>query len=217
MVLKDYLLGFWFLLSGFPSLETVPFLETLVNILLSFPSLLKLKPPFHLIPIPPQKSTKNTHVSHFIASIMLQKVMCYWHKMNLSHPCFTNDVCNHFPAAMVECCWVKRSIRKIQSSAFILSILLEKNKGKSLGWRTPFLPPETPQNKRQHIITMFLFIQRSSISRPKIRMAFGTFIHINKTDKLALNPEENISGQNPLSFGFELFSLLCRVLPKESY
>lgn len=42
MVLKDYLLIHWFLLSGFLSLETVPFLEALVNILLPFLSLLKL-------------------------------------------------------------------------------------------------------------------------------------------------------------------------------
>lgn len=74
MVLKDYLFKLW---SGFLSLETFPFLEALVNILLSLPSLLKIKYPFRFIPIPQQKSIENTHVRHFIVFIMLQKVRYY--------------------------------------------------------------------------------------------------------------------------------------------
>lgn len=70
MVLKDYLLVLWFLLSGFPSLETFPFLETLLNILVPVFSLLKVKPPFHFILIP-QQNLQKTHVSPFIVFIML--------------------------------------------------------------------------------------------------------------------------------------------------
>lgn len=168
MVLKDYLLKLWFLLSGLPSWETLPFLETLMSIWLSFPSLLKLKPPFHSVslltpfhftPIPQQKSIeKSCWPFHRIYYATERKALLTLDefKPSVFHQW---SVCNCLPASMIEGCRVKRFNQKNSKQCFHSQhVLLEReNNRKSFVWLTPLLPLTTPQNKRHHIRTAHLF------------------------------------------------------------
>lgn len=124
--------------------------------------------------------------------------------------CHQSSVCSYVPVSMTECCWAKESIPQILSNAFILSTFSwRKNSSKFFVGLTQLLPPTKPTNKRHHIRAALLLMGRSSMSWPETG---DGLMHINKPVKLALNSSGETGGQNSLSPGSELFSLLFHVL-----
>lgn len=132
--LQDDLLVPCFLLSSFPSLET------LVNVLLLFPSLLKLKPPSHLIlshgKIYRKYSCQPFHCTFYAT----ESDVLLTHDEFKPSVCHQWSVCSYFPESMTDCCERKDSSPKIQSNAFVLSMFSWRNNRKFLAWFNPTLP-----------------------------------------------------------------------------
>lgn len=123
--------------SSFPFLEAFPSPETLVNILLPFPFLLKPKPPS--TSFLSHRKTYRKYLCQPFAITALWKVTCYWHMMNLSHQSFTSNLFLLFSWVHD---WVLLSERfKPPNSVFHSQHVARESNRKSLVWVIP--PPST--------------------------------------------------------------------------
>lgn len=174
----------------------------------------------NLLPIsfcPTAKSIENTHVSHFIVFFMLQKVICYWHMMNLSHQCVTSDL---FVATFLNP-WLIAVKGKIQAPKFKVMLSfsacsLGETTENSLLDLTPLFPPTMSPNKRDPIWVALLFMGDTFYITTWNQEGFGTFYVCKQHCQTGLKSIRRDQGQNSLSPVWELFSLLFQVTPNES-